>query len=47
MDLSGDNVDRVAIIWLHYDKEGNSKVVRDQGGFRGGVNPARGRALDY
>jgi DNA-binding beta-propeller fold protein YncE len=41
------NGDPHGLVWVHYDKEGNSKVVRDQGGFRGGVNPALGRALDY
>jgi len=41
------NGDPHGLAWVHYDKEGNSKVVRDQGGFRGGVNPALGRALDY
>jgi DNA-binding beta-propeller fold protein YncE len=41
------NGDPHGLVWVHYDKQGNSKVVRDQGGFRGGVNPALGRALDY
>ncbi len=35
------------LVWVHYDEDGNPSVVRDQGGFRGGVNPALGSALDY
>jgi len=41
------NGDPHGLDWVHYDKEGNSKLVRDQGGFHGGVNPALGRALDH
>jgi DNA-binding beta-propeller fold protein YncE len=41
------NGDPHGLVWVHYDEDGNSKVVRDQGGFRGGVNPALGKALDY
>jgi DNA-binding beta-propeller fold protein YncE len=41
------NGDPHGLVWVHYDKDGNSKVVRDQGGFGGGVNPAAGTALDY
>jgi DNA-binding beta-propeller fold protein YncE/mono/diheme cytochrome c family protein len=41
------NGDPHGLVWVHYDKDGISKVVRDQGGFRGGVNPAKGKPLDY
>jgi hypothetical protein len=41
------NGDPHGLVWVHYDEDGNSQVVRDQGGFRGGVNPALGKALDY
>lgn len=33
------------LVWVHYDEDGNSKVVRDQGGFHNGVNPAEGKPL--
>lgn len=29
------------LIWVQYDDAGISRVIRDQGGFHGGVNPAR------
>ncbi len=35
------------LVWVHYDAEGQARVVRDQGGFHGGINPAAGNALDY
>ena len=35
------------LIWVHYDENGIARVVRDQGGFHNGINPALGRALDY
>ena len=35
------------LVWVHYDEAGNSMVVRDQGGFHNGVNPALGTPLDY
>ncbi len=41
------NGDPHGLVWVHYDENGESKVVRDQGGFRNGINPARGVALDY
>ena len=41
------NGDPHGLVWVHYDKDGNSRVVGDQGGARGGVNPALGKALDY
>lgn len=33
------------LVWVKYDEDGAGKVVRDQGGFHNGVNPAKGRAL--
>ena len=30
-----------------YDEQGNSRTVRDQGGFHNGINPAKGMTLDY
>lgn len=41
------NGDPHGLVWVHYDKDGTARVVRDQGGFRGGINPALGKALDY
>ena len=41
------NGDPHGLVWVHYDDDGNSMVVRDQNSFRGGVNPALGMALDY
>ncbi len=41
------NGDPHGLVWVHYDEDGNSRVVRDQNGFSGGVNPALGMALDY
>jgi DNA-binding beta-propeller fold protein YncE/cytochrome c553 len=41
------NGDPHGLVWVHYDKKGNAQVVRDQGGFRGGINPALGKTLDY
>jgi mono/diheme cytochrome c family protein len=35
------------LVWVHYDSDGAARVVRDQGGFHGGINPAAGRALSY
>jgi DNA-binding beta-propeller fold protein YncE len=35
------------LVWVHYDEDGGSRVVRDQGGFHNGVNPHLGRSLDY
>lgn len=35
------------LVWVHYDDSGNSMVVRDQGGFHNGINPALGATLDY
>ena len=33
------------LVWVKYDEQGNGRVVRDQGGFHNGVNPAKGMAL--
>jgi DNA-binding beta-propeller fold protein YncE len=41
------NGDPHGLVWVHYDEDGNPRVVRDQGGFRGGIDPARGIVLDY
>ena len=41
------NGDPHGLVWVHYDENGDSKVVRDQGGFRNGINPALGVTLDY
>ena len=41
------NGDPHGLVWVHYDEDGNSKVVRDQNSFHGGVNPALGTALEY
>ena len=35
------------LVWVHYDEDGNGRVVRDQGGFHGGIDPYRGVILDY
>ena len=42
-----ENGDAHGLIWVHYDQNGEPRVVRDQGNFHGGVNPADGNALDY
>jgi len=42
-----ENGDAHGLIWVHYDDNGNPRVVRDQGNFHGGVHPALGRPLDY
>lgn len=39
--------DAHGLIWVHYDSEGRSRVVRDQGGFHGGVNPVTGAVINY
>jgi len=41
------NGDPHGLVWVHYDENGDARVVRDQGGFRNGINPAKGVALDY
>ncbi len=35
------------LVWVHYDDDGIPRVVRDQGGFHGGINPAAGNSLNY
>jgi hypothetical protein len=34
------------LVWVQYDDNGTGRVVRDQGGFHNGVNPAQGMALE-
>ena len=34
------------LVWVDYDENGASRVVRDQGGFHDGVDPRAGRPLD-
>jgi mono/diheme cytochrome c family protein len=46
IDMPG-NGDAHGLIWVHYDENGESRVVRDQGNFHGGINPATGNPLDY
>ena len=46
IDMPG-NGDAHGLIWVHYDNEGQPRVVRDQGNFHGGVNPMMGRSLNY
>ncbi len=41
------NGDAHGLIWVHYDENGESRTVRDQGNFHGGINPAGGAILDY
>ena len=35
------------LVWVHYDENGNTRVVRDQGGFHNGINPMAGNPLTY
>jgi DNA-binding beta-propeller fold protein YncE/mono/diheme cytochrome c family protein len=44
MDMP-NNGDPHGLVWVKYDDEGNSMVVRDQGGFHNGINPAEGSPL--
>ena len=46
IDMPG-NGDAHGLSWVHYDDNGVSRTVRDQGNFHNGVNPMRGAALDY
>ena len=41
------NGDAHGLIWVHYDDNGEPRVVRDQGGFHNGIHPALGQTLDY
>ncbi|MCH7506495.1 MAG: c-type cytochrome [Proteobacteria bacterium] len=34
------------LVWVHYDEDGNSRVIRDQGGFHNGINPFKGMPLE-
>lgn len=33
------------LVWVHYDEEGTGRVVKDQGAFQSGINPAKGMPL--
>ena len=46
IDMPG-NGDAHGLIWVHYDENGASRVVRDQGNFHNGINPMTGNPLDY
>jgi hypothetical protein len=37
--------DAHGLAWVHYDEDGNSRLVRDQGGFTNSVDPRNGRSL--
>ena len=39
--------DAHGLVFVWYDEDLNPHVVRDQGGFHGGIHPARGNALEY
>ena len=38
--------DAHGLVWVHYDEDGTARVIRDQGGFHHGVNPAVGVTVD-
>ena len=46
IDMPG-NGDAHGLVWVHYDENGEPRVVRDQGNFHGGVNPVMGNALNF
>ena len=46
IDMPG-NGDAHGLVWVHYDDQGQPRVVRDQGNFHGGVNPMMGNSLNY
>ena len=46
IDMPG-NGDAHGLVWVHYDENGEPRVVRDQGNFHGGVNPVLGNALNF
>ena len=46
IDMPGNGAAH-GLIWVHYDEEGESRTVRDQGNFHGSINPADGLILDY
>jgi DNA-binding beta-propeller fold protein YncE/cytochrome c553 len=39
--------DAHGLVWVHYDEDGSSAVVADQGGFHNGTDPRNGSPLDY
>lgn len=39
--------DAHGLVFVWYDEQGQPHVVRDQGGFHSGIDPARGRTLDH
>ena len=39
--------DAHGMVWVHYDEEDSSRVVRDQGGFHNGIQPRDGKVLEY
>ncbi len=39
--------DAHGLVFVWYDEMGEPHVVRDQGGFQSGINPALGRPLEY
>lgn len=44
IDMPGRG-DPHGLVWVKYDDDGTARVVRDQGGFHNGVNPATGNPL--
>ena len=46
IDMPG-NGDAHGLVWVHYDENGEPRVVRDQGNFHGGINPVLGNALSF
>ena len=46
IDMPGKG-DAHGLIWVHYDDNGEPRVVRDQGNFHSGINPMTGNPLDY
>lgn len=46
IDMPG-NGDAHGLVWVHYDENGEPRVVRDQGNFHGGINPVLGNALNF
>ncbi len=44
IDMPEDG-DAHGLVWVHYDEEGNSRTVRDQGNFHNGIHPAKGMPL--
>ncbi len=45
IDMPGGG-DAHGLVFVHYDEDGESKVVRDQGGFHNGIHPAKGLPLN-